>query len=105
MVFFVQYKIDSRKTRPSQTGADLQLKLTVNSKSVIDGCVLCDELISLKSSLPDQNVVTPVFILNFIKDCNLQELHPNVWVALRILITIPVTVTSGERSFFKFKLI
>ena len=53
--------------------------------------MLCDELISLKSFLPDQNVVTPVFILNFIKDRNLQELQPNVWIALRILITIPVT--------------
>jgi len=28
-----------------------------------------------------------------------------VWIALRILLTIPVTVASGERSFSKLKLI
>ncbi|CAB3224851.1 unnamed protein product [Arctia plantaginis] len=32
---------------------DLQLKLTIDTKSDIDGCMLCDELISLKSLLPD----------------------------------------------------
>lgn len=84
---------------------DLQLKLTVGSESDIDGCMLCDELISLKSFLPDQDDVTPIYILNFIKDHNIQELYPNVWIALRILITIPVTVASGERSFSKLKLI
>ena len=30
---------------------------------------------------------------------------PNVWIAYRILLTIPVTVTSAERSFSKLKLI
>jgi hypothetical protein len=32
-------------------------------------------------------------------------MFPNVSVALRILLTIPVTVASGERSFSKLKLI
>uniref|UniRef100_A0A8C3S7H5 TTF-type domain-containing protein n=1 Tax=Chelydra serpentina TaxID=8475 RepID=A0A8C3S7H5_CHESE len=32
-------------------------------------------------------------------------LFPNVFVALRILLTLPVTVASGERSFSKLKLI
>ena len=61
---------------------DLQLKLPVGSKSDIDGCMLCDELVSLKSFLSDHNVITPVFVLNFIKDRNLQELYPNIWIAL-----------------------
>ena len=30
---------------------------------------------------------------------------PNAWIAYRILLTIPVTVASGERSFSKLKLI
>ena len=64
--------------------------------------MLCDELVSLKSFLPDQN--DPVFVLNLIKDRNLQGLYPNVWIALRILLTIPITVGSGERSFPKLKL-
>ena len=30
---------------------------------------------------------------------------PNAWIAYRILLTIPVTVASAERSFSKLKLI
>ena len=30
---------------------------------------------------------------------------PNVWIAYRILLTIPITVASAERSFSKLKLI
>lgn len=99
MVLFVQYIRDSGKPDLLKFGADLQLKLTVDSKLDIDGCMLHDELISQKSFLPDQNVVC--------KDRNLQELCSNVRLALRILITIPVTVASasGERSFSKLKLI
>ena len=82
---------------------DLQLKLTVGSKSDIDGCMLCDELVSLKSFLPDQN--DPVFVLNLIKDRNLQGLYPNVWIALRMLLTISIMVAGGEKSFSKLKLI
>ncbi|XP_076062381.1 uncharacterized protein LOC143037722 [Oratosquilla oratoria] len=33
------------------------------------------------------------------------ELYPNLWVALRIACTFPVTVASAERSFSKMKLI
>lgn len=40
-----------------------------------------------------------------IKDRNLQELCPNVWIVLRILLIIPLTVANGERSFSKLKLI
>ena len=36
---------------------------------------------------------------------HLFELYPNVYIALRILLTCPVTVASAERSFSKFKLI
>ena len=36
---------------------------------------------------------------------HLFELYPNVYIALRILLTCPVTVASAERSFSKLKLI
>ncbi|KAI8568581.1 hypothetical protein RHMOL_Rhmol02G0212300 [Rhododendron molle] len=42
-------------------------------------------------------------VLNYLKlmgDC-----FPNAWTAYRILLTIPVMVASGERSFSKLKLI
>ena len=37
--------------------------------------------------------------------CQLEELFPNVCISLRILLTLPVTVSTGERSFSKLKLI
>ena len=36
---------------------------------------------------------------------DLCETFPNISVALRILLTLPVTVASGERSFSKLKII
>lgn len=84
--------------------SDLQLKLIIGSDSDIDDHLLCDELISLKDFLLD-NDITLICVLNFIKQRNIQELYQNVWIALRILVTIPVTVVSGERSFSKLKLI
>ena len=89
----------------------LQEKLTVNTKSEIDGALLCDELISVQFFIKDKlsNVeneintkeMTPLFVLNFIKKHCLRELYSNTWIVLRILLTIPVTVASGERSFSK----
>ena len=35
----------------------------------------------------------------------LTDVFPNTCIALRILLTVPVTVASGERSFSKLKLI
>jgi hypothetical protein len=47
----------------------------------------------------------PLNILNFIKKFNMEDLYPNIWVSLRILLIIPVSGASGERSFSKLKLI
>nr|XP_032522976.1 uncharacterized protein LOC116774368 [Danaus plexippus plexippus] len=80
------------------------LQLTVGSNSDIDGDRLCDELISLKHFLPGDNI-SCITVLNFIRQREIQELYPNVWIAFRIFATIPVTVASGERSFSKLKLI
>ncbi|KAF0694599.1 zinc finger MYM-type protein 1-like, partial [Aphis craccivora] len=44
-------------------------------------------------------------ILTFINDNKLQDTIPNLWVALKIMMTIPVTTASYERSFSKLKLI
>ena len=40
-----------------------------------------------------------------LKDHKLMESFPNISVALRVLLTLPVSVASGERSFSKLKLI
>lgn len=55
----------------------------------------------LKGFLHDQNVITSNFVRNFIKDRKLQELYPNVWILLRILLPVSVMVASGERNLSK----
>ncbi|XP_033225949.1 52 kDa repressor of the inhibitor of the protein kinase-like [Belonocnema kinseyi] len=103
------YNVDNLSERKElvKSCADPQIKLMVNSKSEIDGILLCDELISMKAFLfgkiEGQN--NPLMVLNFIKRHSLQDLYPNIWIALRILLTIPITVASGERGFSKLKLI
>lgn len=47
----------------------------------------------------------PLDVLNFIIKNNLRDNFPNVSICLRILLTIPASVASGERSFSKLKLI
>ena len=44
----------------------------------------------------------PWIFLNFVK---LADCYPNVVIAYRVLLTVPVTVTSAERIFSKLKLI
>ena len=36
---------------------------------------------------------------------NLQSLFPNVFIALRLFLTLPVSVASAERSFSKLKIL
>ncbi|XP_065659040.1 uncharacterized protein LOC136083564 [Hydra vulgaris] len=43
--------------------------------------------------------------LNYIYKEELQETYPNLVIALRIILTLPVTVASAQRSFSKLKLI
>ena len=45
---------------------------------------------------------SPINILNYIKRL---ESFPNACIVFRILLPIPVTVASAERSFSKLKLI
>lgn len=45
----------------------------------------------------------PIEVLNQLK--LMEDCYPDVWIAYQILLTIPVTVASGLRSFSKLKLI
>ena len=56
----------------------------------------------LKEVLPKETT-KPIDVLNYLKV--MDGCFPNTWIAYRILLTIPVTVASGERSFSKLKLI
>lgn len=44
--------------------------------------------------------MTTMEILNYLKEKK-PEVFPNMWVALRIVVILPVTVASAERSFSK----
>ena len=47
----------------------------------------------------------PLHLLNKITSMNLESVFPNISIALRIFLTLPVTVATAERSFSKLKLI
>ena len=75
--------------------------LTKDGKSDVDANELYVELKFLQNFIPKENM-GPVEILKFLKrhDC-----FPNASIAYRVLLTIPVTVASVERSFSKLKLL
>lgn len=80
---------------------DVEKTLTDKGEADIDGQEMTQEIINLPQ-LPSQ---TALEMLTFLHDNNLQEVYPNLWIALRIALTLPVTVASAERSFSKLKLI
>lgn len=80
---------------------ELASVLSQNEDSDIDPVELCDELVPLLELIEPNTA--PIEVLRFLVRNKLTT--PNVVVALRILLTLPVTVASGERSFSKMKLI
>jgi len=83
---------------------DLQLLLSENenvSNLDIDAIEMTDELVAISELLKPNS--TPLEVLQFI--VNNKNFVPNVAVALRIILTMPVSVASGERSFSKLKII
>ena len=79
----------------------LEAALNKDGQSDIDANDLFTELKFLQKLMPKENV-GPLEVLKFIKrhDC-----FPNASIAYRVLLTIPVTVASAERSFSKLKLL
>ncbi|XP_047137482.2 uncharacterized protein LOC124813985 [Hydra vulgaris] len=64
---------------------------------------LREELRDVSRMLPYST--KPLDVLNYLCQNSLISLYPNTVVAPRILLTLPVSVASGERSFSKLKLI
>ncbi|XP_034092482.1 uncharacterized protein LOC117559868 [Gymnodraco acuticeps] len=87
-------------TKQCQT---LSNTLSSGGQSDIDGKELALELMNFPT-LPSPTMTT-LELLVFLERKNLREVYPNMWVALRIAVTMPVTVASAERSFSKLKLI
>ncbi|WOG86706.1 hypothetical protein DCAR_0205924 [Daucus carota subsp. sativus] len=80
---------------------NLELILKHKDASDVDCEELFQELKILRTILPKETTHV-IDILNYLKrfDC-----FPNVFIAYRILLTIPITVASAERSFSKLKLL
>ena len=80
---------------------NLEIILKHESYSDLDGKDLFEELKVLRDILPKETK-TAIEILNFLKKLNC---FPNSFIAYKILLTIPVTVASAERSYSKLKLL
>ncbi|KAG6928005.1 hypothetical protein G0U57_008906 [Chelydra serpentina] len=82
---------------------NLESLLKRNDSFDLNGLELYEELSTLSSMLPHAKSVMD--IVQFIHMSKLVDIYPNVYIATRILLTIPVTVASGEQSSSKLKLI
>ena len=82
---------------------DLQLYLTDSLDSDIDALELCEEIQNFNVIINKK--LTPLEILNCLSMQNMEDIFPNLFIAIRILLTLPVTVASAERSFSKLKII
>ncbi|XP_066340512.1 uncharacterized protein [Miscanthus floridulus] len=80
---------------------NLEAVLKKDEKSDIDAKELYMELKFLQDFIPEERM-GPVEILRFLKE---HGCFPNATIAYRVLLTIPVTVASTERSFSKLKLL
>ena len=80
----------------------LQDKLNSGEEADVDGSALATEMESLPE-LPKAKMTT-LELITYLSQNEICELYPNLWVALRIACTLPVTVASAERSFSKLKL-
>ncbi|XP_022852969.1 uncharacterized protein LOC111374526 [Olea europaea var. sylvestris] len=81
---------------------NLEKYLQHNGRSDISGDDLCSELQVLRCYIPSE-AIRAIEVLQYLK--TLDVCFPNAYTAYQILLTIPVTVVSAERSFSKLKLI
>ena len=84
---------------------NLERVLTHDNCKDIDAIQLCDELICISHLTEGEGITTPYKLLQYVCKTGLCEFFSNWTIALRILLTLPVTVASGERSFSKIKII
>ncbi|XP_076043656.1 zinc finger MYM-type protein 1-like [Oratosquilla oratoria] len=106
-IFGFLYDIHGIKNAPNadilHDCQNLEKSLTHNGHHDIDARDLCSELKAVSRRLTKPMLTQAA--LCFIFEQKLQDSVPNVVIALRILLNLPVSVASGERSFSKLKLI
>ncbi|KAK9732781.1 hypothetical protein RND81_04G021600 [Saponaria officinalis] len=114
-LFLINQAISSLKRRLEQyqeyenifgfmfTSDKLNKVLKNKGVSDIDGNALYFDLSFFKEFMMPDKIMGPNSILNYIKQAG--NCFSNAEIAYRILLTIPVTVASAERSFFMLKLL
>lgn len=85
--------------------ADLSLKYETDLNSSDFISEIKDFKCQAFSLLPELRAATPLALLQLITTYSLRAEYPNVETALRIFLTLPITVATCERSFSKLKLI
>ncbi|KYM97008.1 hypothetical protein ALC62_12321 [Cyphomyrmex costatus] len=73
--------------------------------SDIDGTDLFEELSCFIQVVPENNQSYLLDILKYLIELKLNLVYPNIYISVRILLTLPVTIATAERSFSKLKLI
>lgn len=91
-----------RKTLETLYGPSLDVDERVECSDINDRGFYVE--LNISHILPHRKH-SPLQVLHFIHDAELTDAFPNVWIALRSLLTLPVTVTSGKCCFSKFRLI
>ncbi|XP_065654830.1 uncharacterized protein LOC136081443 [Hydra vulgaris] len=82
---------------------DLEIALTEDGHSDVISNQLFDEIKAISSMVPVK--LLPKTLIKFILENRYEQSFPNLVIALRILLTLSLTVASAERSFSKLKLI
>ena len=82
---------------------DAEGKIVTEKNKDVDGYMLAEELEALKTFLRPR--IKPYALFEHLIENNRFTTFPNVFIALRIYVRMPITVASGERSFSKLKLI
>ncbi|CAN7950727.1 unnamed protein product, partial [Ixodes pacificus] len=90
-----------RKSDILEKCTTLEACLKHASSSDVCGTSLAEELHLLSFVLKERSSVNECYLLQ----SELRSSYPNTCIALRILLTIPLSVASAERSFSKLKLI
>ncbi|XP_055302581.1 uncharacterized protein LOC129568556 [Sitodiplosis mosellana] len=101
---FENYETNRNNGSLQESCKKLEIALTHDGKSDIDGDDLFVELSLVSTLVKQDNINHAIDILNSIQKRKMENLVPNAAIALRILLTIPVSVATGERSFSRLKL-
>lgn len=103
-IFGFLFKIFELKKVDCDTLLNHCKRLEIALQNDINGEDLYTEITVFMRSTSEK-ITSPLNILKYLYENSLYDALPNFVIALRILLTVPVTIASAERSFSKLKLI